>query len=109
MRKSKIALFFLSGLVGGIFLAQGLFVLAGRSGGNFGGEMLILPLMFLLVYMGVVIGRMFPDKHQERELIREGYRLGLIGAQVKHDTIEIIRDYGPADCDKAMRGDPVEP
>ena len=69
MRIFRTVFVFLTGILSGIFVAQGLIVLAGRRGGNFGGEMLVLPLIGLLIYMGVMIGRMFPERpaqHKKR-------------------------------------------
>lgn len=66
MSRSRIATFFLSGLVSGLFISEGLLTLSARSGWRVGGEVLILPLVFLLVYMGIMIGRAYPERRRSR-------------------------------------------
>ena len=89
MSKVRIALYFMCGMISGIFLAQGLFGLAGRRGGNFGGEMLILPLICLLVYMGIGIGRLFPDKREQNTYFQHGYQTGRLSAITEQDVQRI--------------------
>lgn len=44
-----------TGILAGVIIAYGIGVFTTRSGGSFGGEVLIVPLMILLVYMGYQI------------------------------------------------------
>ena len=67
MSRSRIAIFFLSGLVSGLFVSVGLLTLSTRSGWRVGGEVLVLPLIFLLIYMGIMIGRVFPEHRRSRD------------------------------------------
>ena len=97
MNKSKIALYFLCGMVSGIFFAQGLFALASRSGGNFGGELFILPLICLLVYMGIGIGRQFPDKREQKAYFQHGYQAGRLSVITEQDVQRISVEIGCKD------------
>lgn len=63
----KIVAFYLSGVLSGIFIAQCMVVLAGRSCGDFGGEMFVLPLIGSLLAVGFMLGRMFPEKNQKED------------------------------------------
>ncbi len=63
----RLALFFLAGAMFGFFVAQGLCALASRTGGRYGGEVLMLPLFVLLIYIGIQLGRRYPG-----ELVESG-------------------------------------
>lgn len=64
--KITVSFVFLSGLLSGIFIAQGLFVLAGRAGWDFGGEFLVIPLIVALIAMGIMIGRTYSEMHRNK-------------------------------------------
>jgi hypothetical protein len=67
MTKGKIAYIFFCGLAAGIVVAEGFRVLGTRDGWHVGGEVLMLPLFILLIYMGVMIGRALPKRGRSHE------------------------------------------
>lgn len=77
MRVSKVIYIFMVGILSGIFISQGLVVLAHRTGWNFGGEVIILPLIFLLIYLGFMIGRMHTEMKDYEDAFEEGYYEGM--------------------------------
>lgn len=81
MRISKVIYVFVVGILSGIFVSQGLVVLAHRTGRNFGGEVIILPLIFLLIYLGFMMGRMYTDMKDYEDAFEEGYYEGAADAR----------------------------
>lgn len=83
MRNSKVIVGFLAGIVSGIMVAQCLIVLSRRAGWNFGGEVFILPLIALLLYLGYSIGREQTAFENVEDAFEEGYREGMSDAKKK--------------------------
>ena len=99
MSKYKIAIFFLAGILSGIFIAQGVIILAARHGGNFGGEVLIIPMIIALIYMGACIGRTFPSKKELEQHYQHGYQAGRLSMFIEQDFGErIFFDVEIDDC-----------
>lgn len=76
MRVSRLIIGFDAGVVCGIFIAQCLIVLANRSGWNFGGEALILPLIGLLLALGFTLGRDTAEIKNYEDAFEDGYLEG---------------------------------
>lgn len=71
-RYIKMAVIYLTGIVSGAFLHIGYAVFTERPA-SFGGELLILPLIVLLLYLGFTIGREAKDWGLYRRGYSEGY------------------------------------
>lgn len=57
---------FVCGFASGIFAAYGLVVLAGRTGGNLGGEVFIIPLILMLIYLGYLLHEFVQTDKKQR-------------------------------------------
>lgn len=64
MSKLKMAACVCTGLLAGLVIAYGAVALEGRNGGAPGGEVLILPLMAGLVYLGYMVRQWMEEARQ---------------------------------------------
>lgn len=76
MKLPRAIYIFICGLLSGIFIEHGFSVLERRVSGRFGGEVLIMPLIFLLILMGIQIGLTFSKYRSQQKVIRFKYRYG---------------------------------
>lgn len=75
MKFAKVLIGYIAGVFSGMMIFQGLVVLLGRDG-TFGGEILIIPLIIILIFLGWDMGKFFNSKDVFQEGKDKGFTEG---------------------------------
>lgn len=72
----KSIVIFIIGVITACFILSALYVSAGRNAGNFGGEVMVLPLMIGLIWFGWQLACKWIKEVYGKQCYKKGYAIG---------------------------------